>query len=150
MLDLGRRARHDQGTLGVIAARLASTGRAVGLLRRAQYRSVTRCTAPGEVIIQADTPTVPVGIDGEAVTVRTPVHCTIRPPRAAGPAAADPARCPRHRGPRIDWARLWRIAFGRSAPASRDPLSWCAVVDHRGSSVAPGGDGRASVACAGA
>jgi len=35
-----------QGTLGVIAARLASTGRAVGLLRRAQYRSVTRCTAP--------------------------------------------------------------------------------------------------------
>ena len=94
MLDLGRRARLAQGTLGVIAARLASTGRAVGLLRRAQYRSVTRCTAPGEVIIQADTPTVPVGIDGEAVTVCTPVHCTIRPPRPAGPAAVYPAGCP--------------------------------------------------------
>ena len=128
MLDLGRRARLAQGTLGVIAARLASTGRAVGLLRRAQYRSVTRCTAPGEVIIQADTPTVPVGIDGEAVTVCTPVHCTIRPPRPAGPAAVYLAGCPAtaargSTGPASGGSR----SDARRRPAeirSRDAPSW--------------------------
>src|SRR5664279_2848796 len=64
MRDLGRRARLDQGALGVIAARMASTGQALELLRGgwgggrgAEYRSVTRYTAPGEVIIEADTPT---------------------------------------------------------------------------------------------
>ena len=46
MLDLGRRAHLDQGALGVIAARLASTGQAVGLLRRAQCRSVTGIPHP--------------------------------------------------------------------------------------------------------
>ena len=33
MRDLGRRARLDQGALGVIAARMASTGQALELLR---------------------------------------------------------------------------------------------------------------------
>ena len=32
--DIGRRARLDQGTLGVLAGRLSSTTQAVGLLRR--------------------------------------------------------------------------------------------------------------------
>ena len=110
MLDLGRRARLAQGTLGVIAARLASTGRAVGLLRRAQYRSVTRCTAPGEVIIQADTPTVPAGIDGEAVTVPTPVHCTIRPRalRVLLPRTRPGVPPPR--------PRIWNRGWARSHP----------------------------------
>ena len=115
MLDLGRRARLDQGTLGVIAAKMASTAQAVGLLRRAQYRSITRYTAPGEVIVQADTPTIPVGIDGEAVTVPTPVHCTIRPRalRVRLPRTRPGVPPPR---PRIDWQRLWQIAFGHSTP----------------------------------
>ena len=113
VLDLGRRARLDQGTLGVIAARMASTGQAVGLLRRAQYRSVTRYTAPGEVIIHAGTATIPVGIDGEAVTVPTPVHCTIRPRalRVLLPRTRPGVPPPR---PRIDWQRLWQIAFAQT------------------------------------
>ena len=119
MRDLGRRARLDQGALGVIAARMASTGQALELLRGgwgggrgAEYRSVTRYTAPGEVIIEADTPTVSVGIDGEAVTVPTPVHCTIRPRalRVLLPRTRPGVPPPR---PRIDWQRLWQIAVGR-------------------------------------
>jgi hypothetical protein len=35
---------------------MASTAQAVGPLRRAQYRSITRFTAASEVIIQADAP----------------------------------------------------------------------------------------------
>jgi diacylglycerol kinase family enzyme len=117
MLDLGRRARLDQGTLGVIAAKMASTAQAVGLLRRAQYRSITRFTAPSEVIIQADAPTIPVGIDGEAVTVPAPVHCTIRPRalRVQLPRTRPGVPPPR---PRIDWQRLWQIAFGHPTPTT--------------------------------
>jgi diacylglycerol kinase family enzyme len=118
VLDLGRRARLDQGTLGVIAARMASTGRAAGLLRRAQYRSVTRYTVPGEVIVHAGAATIPVGIDGEAVTVPTPVHCTIRHRalRVLLPRTRPGVPPPR---PRIDWQRLWQLAFGRSSPAGQ-------------------------------
>ncbi len=56
--------------------------------------------------------TIPVGIDGEAVTVDTPVHCTIHP-------RALRVRIPRNRPgvpppqPKIDWKRLWQIAFGK-------------------------------------
>jgi diacylglycerol kinase family enzyme len=95
-----------------MAARVGSTAQAVGLLRRSQYRSVTTFNGDGEVVIEADATTIPVGIDGEAVTVETPVHCTIRP-------HALRVRLPRRRPgvppaePKIDWKQLWRIAFGR-------------------------------------
>ena len=112
MRDMSRRTRIDQGTLGVFAARMTSAGQAVELLRRSRYRSVTMLHGDGEVIIEAGTPTIPVGIDGEAVTVGAPVHCTIRP-------RALRVRLPRNRPgvppprPKIDWTRLWQIAFGR-------------------------------------
>ena len=89
---------------------MATAGHAVGLLRREQYRSVTRYAAPGEVTIQADTPTVPVGIDGEAVTVPTPVHCTIRPRALRVLLPRTRPGVPAAR-PRIDWQRLWQVAF---------------------------------------
>jgi diacylglycerol kinase family enzyme len=109
--DMGRRTRLDQGTLGILAGRLSSTTQAVGLLRRRQYRSITSTTGDGEVIVDADTPTIPVGIDGEATTVGTPVHCTIRPRalRVLLPRSRPGVPPPR---PRIDWKRLWHIAFG--------------------------------------
>ena len=109
--DIGRRARLDQGTLGVLAGQLSSTTQAVGLLRRSQYRSITALTGAGEVVVDADTPTIPVGIDGEAVTVDTPVHCTIRPRalRVLLPRNRPGVPPPR---PRIDWQRLWHIALG--------------------------------------
>src|SRR6478752_2064629 len=108
---MGRRARLDQGTLGVLAARVGSTAQAVGLLRPSQDRSVTMFTGDGDVLIEADTATVPVGSDGEAVTVPTPVHCTIRPRalRVRLPRTRPGVPPPR---PRIDWKRLWGIAFG--------------------------------------
>ena len=77
--DIARRARIDQGELGVVTGRLGSTGQALNLLRRSGHRSITALPGGAEVIIDSDTPAIPVGIDGEAVTVDTPVHCTIRP-----------------------------------------------------------------------
>ena len=109
--DMGRRARLDQGTLGILAAQLTSATQAVGLLRRNENRSVTSTSSSGEVIVDAETPTIPVGIDGEAVTVQTPVHCTVRPRalRVLLPRIRPGVPPPR---PRIDWKRLWHIAFG--------------------------------------
>jgi len=117
LIDLGRRSRLDQGVLGVVAGRLDSATRAVGLLRRARGQSVTVLTSP-TVVIDADAAEIPVGIDGEAVTVATPVHCTIRP-------GALRVRLPRDRPgvpvakTRIEWNRLWRLASGRTVDPAR-------------------------------
>ena len=111
--DMGRRARIDQGTLGVITGHLGSTAQAVGVLRRAGKAPIAQLPGGAEVIIDSDAATIPVGIDGEAVTVDTPVHCTIRP-------WALRVRLPRDRPgvaelrAKLDWHTLWRLAFGRS------------------------------------
>ena len=75
---LGRRARLDAGTLGVIAVTVNNALQAVMLLRGAQGQGLTVLTAE-EVVVDADVPEIPVGIDGETVMMPTPVRCTIRP-----------------------------------------------------------------------
>jgi hypothetical protein len=63
-----------------------------------------------EVIIDADQPHIPVGIDGESVLMPTPVHCTIQP-------LSLRVRVPRNRPgvpeppPAMDWTRLRRQAL---------------------------------------
>jgi len=111
--DMSRRARIDQGELGVITGHLGSTTEAVGLIRRTGHQPVVQIPGGTEVIIDSGSPTIPVGIDGEAVTVDTPVHCTIRP-------RALRVRLPRVRPgvaelhAKLDWKTLWHLAFGHS------------------------------------
>jgi len=106
---LGRRARLDRGTLGVFAVTVASAVQAAGLLAGTHSRGLTRLAAP-EVVVDADTAQVPVGVDGEALVLDTPVRCTVRP-------AALRVRVPRDRPgvpdpkPIMDWKRLWRMAL---------------------------------------
>ena len=110
--DMGRRARIDQGVLGVVTGHLASTAEAVSVLRLAGHAPITQLPGGPEVVIDSTAPTIPVGIDGEAVTVETPVHCTIRP-------KALRVRLPRNRPgvaelrTKLDWKTLWRLGFGR-------------------------------------
>jgi len=107
---LGRRARLDQGVLGVVGVKIETAAQAAGLLRRAQRsRSVTVLTAR-EVVIDADQPQIPVGIDGESVLMPTPVHCTIRPLSLRVRVPRDRPGVPEPRPP-IDWARLRRQAL---------------------------------------
>jgi diacylglycerol kinase family enzyme len=106
---LGRRARMDRGTLGVFGVTIASAVQAAGLLGGAHSRGLTRLAAP-EVIIDADAAQIPVGVDGEALVLNTPVHCTVRP-------LALRVRVPRDRPgvpdskPQLDWKRLWQMAL---------------------------------------
>ena len=111
---LGRRARLDTGTLGFIAVTVNNALQAVMLLRGAQGQGLTVLKAD-EVVVDADTTEIPVGIDGETVMMPTPVRCAIRP-------KALRVRVPRHRPgvvaaaaePRFHWSRLTKLAFSRS------------------------------------
>ena len=78
LAGLGRRARLDTGSLGVIAVTVDSAAQAVALLGGRRGNGVRRFVAQ-EVVIDADTDEIPVGIDGEAVMMPTPVHCSIQP-----------------------------------------------------------------------
>ena len=107
---LGRRARLDQGVLGVVGVKISNAAQAAGLLRQAQRsRSVTMLTAR-EVVIDADQPHIPVGIDGESVLMPTPVRCTIHPLalRVRVPRARPGVPEPR---PAMDWSRLRQQAL---------------------------------------
>jgi diacylglycerol kinase family enzyme len=78
LAGLGRRARIDAGSLGVIAVMVDSAADAVELLRGRKASGVRRLLAH-EVVVDADVDEIPVGVDGEALMLQTPVRCTIRP-----------------------------------------------------------------------
>ncbi|MGZ4617064.1 MAG: diacylglycerol/lipid kinase family protein, partial [Actinomycetes bacterium] len=78
LAGLGRRARIDAGTLGVVAVTVSSAMEAAELVAGARARGVRGLTAR-EVVVDADTPEIPVGIDGEAIMMPTPVRCSIQP-----------------------------------------------------------------------
>ena len=109
---LGHRARLDGGTLGVVAVTVDSAVQAVELLGG---RGVTVLTA-GEVVVDADVPQIPVGIDGETVMMAAPVHCAVRPRalRVRVPRDRPGIRPPR---PALDWHTLRQLGSFRSAPA---------------------------------
>lgn len=75
---LGRRARLDTGVLGAVAITVDTAAQAAGLLAGHRAQGLQRLTAR-EVVVDADVSEIPVGIDGEAVLMPTPVRCTIQP-----------------------------------------------------------------------
>jgi diacylglycerol kinase family enzyme len=106
---LGRRARLDRGTLGVFAVTVNSAAQAAGLLGGRNSRGLTSL-AGREVVIDADAAQIPVGVDGEALVLDTPVRCVVRP-------GALRVRVPRDRPgvpdpkPIMDWKRLRHMAL---------------------------------------
>ncbi len=109
LAGLGRRLRLDTGALGVIAVTVDNAAQAVNLLRAGRSGGVQRLLA-SEVVVDADVDEIPVGIDGEAVMMPTPVRCSIRP-------LALRVRVPRERpgvpmpAPAVDRTLLLRQAF---------------------------------------
>ena len=106
---LGRRARLDRGTLGMFAVTVSSAAQAAGLLRGRRARGLTSLVGR-EVVVDADAAQIPVGVDGEALVLDTPVRCVVRP-------AALRVRVPRDRPgvpdpkPIMDWNRLRQMAL---------------------------------------
>ncbi|MGW1591043.1 diacylglycerol/lipid kinase family protein [Streptomyces sp. NPDC002386] len=117
---LGHRERLDTGRLGVLAVDVNSTTEATELLLLGgRSRGLTAFSAQ-EVVVDADAPAVPAGVDGEALMLPTPVRCRIEP-------GALRVRVPRHRpgaprvAPAMNWREVRRLALtmGRVA-AGRD------------------------------
>jgi diacylglycerol kinase family enzyme len=108
LAGLGRRARLDNGVLGVVAITVDSAAQAAALMSR-QSGGLRQLTAH-EVVIEADVDKIPVGIDGESVLMPTPVRCQIHP-------GALRVRVPRVRlgrptpAPDRDPALLWHLAL---------------------------------------
>jgi len=105
---LSRRARLDRGMLGVVGVKVRSARQAADLVRDRHAAGLSVLTAK-EVQISADAAQIPVGIDGEAVSMSTPVTCTISPSALRVWVPRDRPGIPAPKPP-VNWARLWHLA----------------------------------------
>lgn len=108
LAGLGHRARLDHGLLGVVTISVSSARQAVGLLRRTHRHGLTQHLSD-HISVDADEPMIPVGVDGEALMLGTPVRCTItqRALRVRVPRVRPGVRPPT---PAMDWIRLFQLA----------------------------------------
>ncbi|MFC7279375.1 diacylglycerol/lipid kinase family protein [Paractinoplanes rhizophilus] len=108
---LGRRYRLNGGELGMLAVHVRGAADAASLVFGGRPGTITRAGAT-TIEIDSDTGSLPVGVDGEALIMPTPVRCTISP-------GALRVRVPRRRPgvpappPELDWTRLRHLALGR-------------------------------------
>ena len=114
LAGLSRRARLDTGLLELVAINVGSARQAAGLLRGTRSAGLSTHLV-SDVIIDADAARIPVGIDGEAVMMPTPVHCRIRPGALRVRVPRDRPGIPVPKG-RMDWARLRQLAGHGSQP----------------------------------
>ncbi|GHB74044.1 hypothetical protein GCM10010347_50420 [Streptomyces cirratus] len=107
---LGRRERLDSGTLGVLCVHVANAAEATELLlQNGQGRGLTEATGR-EVVVHADVPVIPVGVDGEALLLPTPVRCRLEPRALRVWVPRNRPGVPRA-APPMDWRRVWRLAL---------------------------------------
>ncbi|ANP50014.1 diacylglycerol kinase family enzyme [Streptomyces griseochromogenes] len=100
----GRRAHLDSGLLRVLAVRAETPAETATRLRSGQPHGLTRLATP-DVVVYAAVPALPAGLDGEAVSLPTPVRCRISP-RAL---------------------RVWVPRHGRGAGPAGRPPGWAAI-----------------------
>jgi diacylglycerol kinase family enzyme len=108
LAGLSRRARLDGGVLSVVGIRVTSSKQAAGLFRGSHATGAIRLTAQN-VAVTADAADIPVGVDGEAVSMAVPVECTIQ---AGALRVRVPRTRPGIRRPKaaVNWAELRRVA----------------------------------------
>lgn len=112
---LGQRARLDSGALGVLGVNVDNAAQAVDLLRGRHARGLTALTTT-DVVVDADAAEIPVGVDGEALVLPTPVTCRIAPGSLRVRVPSGRPGPPRANPP-ADWRALGRLAFARRTPA---------------------------------
>jgi diacylglycerol kinase family enzyme len=105
---LGRRTRLDRGLLGIVTVKVRSARQAVSLLRGENAPGLT-VLAARKIEISADAAQIPAGIDGEAVSMSTPVTCTISPAALRVWVPRDRPGVPAPK-PAVNWGRLWHLA----------------------------------------
>jgi diacylglycerol kinase family enzyme len=112
---LSRRSRLNSGQLGIVGVTIRNARQAAGLVRGSRSAGISVLTAP-EVIVDGDTEQIRVGIDGEAVSLPSPVRCHIRPGALRVRVPRQRPGVPAPKG-RMDWPRLWQLALPRQRPS---------------------------------
>lgn len=109
----GRRPRLDRGVLGVVAVRVeGALSAAQTALLGAGSAAVTVRDAR-EVRVDGAEATIPVAVDGEALSLETPVICTIRPGALRVRVPRNRPRTAPHRPLRTEWRTVLGLALGR-------------------------------------
>jgi diacylglycerol kinase family enzyme len=116
---LGRRTGLAGGALGVVTITVNNAAQAVGLVRRG-HGSGLKVLAAAEVTVEAMSPEIPVGVDGEMVMMPTPVRCAIVP-RALRVVLPRNRPGTQPRGRRLSWRRLWQLAGVRRLTDDKIP-----------------------------
>jgi diacylglycerol kinase family enzyme len=108
LAGLSRRARLDGGVLSVIGIHVTSGRQAAGLFCGRHATGAIRLTARN-VAVTTNAADIPVGVDGEAVSMAVPVLCTIQPGalRVRVPRTRPGSRRPKAA---LNWAELRRVA----------------------------------------
>ncbi|MFB7171146.1 diacylglycerol/lipid kinase family protein [Streptomyces sp. NPDC056254] len=112
-----RRARLDLGMLGVVGIRVNNAAQAADVALRGARAAGLHVLTSRQVVIRSDAGSIPVAVDGEALTLPTPVTCSIRP-------GALRVRVPRERpgapaaGPPMQWRDVLALAFDRARPGA--------------------------------
>lgn len=109
----GRRVRLDSGLLGVVCVRVGNTAQAVRMVRGPRSGGLIRLSA-AEVVVEADTDTLPVGIDGEHVVLPSPVVCRSAPRALRVRVPRRRSHTPRVSGGAADWPHVARLALERT------------------------------------
>jgi len=105
----GHRPRLDTGRLGVVGLTVRNAAQAADLALRGEQSGTMTNAAAREVVITADRPTIPAGVDGEALDLKVPVRCSIVPGALRVRVPRDrPGAAPER--PAIDWHRLVTLA----------------------------------------
>ena len=108
LAGLGRRARLDRGILGVVGIIVSNAAQAAGLLR-GRHAAGLKILTTKQIEITADTPKIPVGVDGESILMSTPVTCTVSPGALRVWVPRDRPGVPAPTPP-VNWARLRHLA----------------------------------------
>jgi diacylglycerol kinase family enzyme len=105
---LGRRARLDRGLLGVAGVRVSSARQAIDLLRGRRAPELKVLTAK-KIEITADATRIPVGVDGESLSMSVPVLCAIWAHALRVWVPRDRPGIPAPK-PALNWTRLRHLA----------------------------------------
>ncbi|WP_435853772.1 diacylglycerol/lipid kinase family protein [Streptomyces misionensis] len=125
----GRRPVLDGGELGVIGIRVENAAQAAELAVRGPQASGLTVTTARRVEVTAGGPRlpvdgearIPVAVDGEALWLRTPVVCSVRPGALRVLLPCDRPGVPPP-APPVDWRKLLALAGGSAgSTASREP-----------------------------
>jgi diacylglycerol kinase family enzyme len=114
----GKRPRLDGGKLGVLGIRVEGAAQAADLAVRGSMSPALTVTTAHRVEVTTDGPDMPVAVDGEALTMPTPVVCRLRPQALRvlvphdRPGVAVPA-------PPVNWRLLFDLAAGRGTGMTR-------------------------------